>query len=77
MEVTSLGRCSHTKHRHGWWCARCLRAAAPSMAVAHEGRGAWTATVGTVDGFGTNRVHAMQACIERCAMDGIAMGGAQ
>lgn len=73
MEIASIDKCAHTRHRHGWWCVRCLRAAAPSIVVTHCGRGKWTATVGPVDGFGTRRVHAMQACIERCEMDGVPM----
>ena len=75
MEITSIDKCPHTKHRHGWWCVRCLRTAAPSIVVEHPGPGAWTATIGTVYGYGTNRVRAMQACIERCEMDGVPMGG--
>lgn len=67
-EVATLGTCRHTAHGHGWWCCRCLRALAPGIVVAHEGRGNWVANLGGFVGFGSRRVHAMQVVAESIAM---------
>lgn len=69
-ERDTLGKCPHTKHGHGW-CLRCLRALAPLGRELHVDRGAWEVSIGTVTGFGSCRVHAWQAAIERCEVDGI------
>lgn len=72
-ERDTLGKCPHTKHRHGWWCIRCLRRIAPLGVETHVDRGAWEVDIGPVTGFGDNRVSAWQAAIERCEMDGVPM----
>lgn len=72
-ERDTLGKCPHTKHGHGWWCLRCLRALAPLGRELHVDRGAWEVSIGTVTGFGSCRVHAWRAAIERCEVDGVPM----
>lgn len=69
-DITTLGQCPHTKHRHGWWCVRCLRAMVPGVVVTRGTRGVWDAEWRGCIGWGTNRIHALQACIEGARMDG-------
>lgn len=66
----TLRRCRHTRHHHGWWCLRCLRAILPGGRALHHGRGAWEVAAGPVSGYGDTEVPAWQAAIERCVMDG-------
>jgi len=67
------GRCHHTRHKHGWWCVRCLKRAAPRGVEEHVARGVWHVTIGPVNGDSSQRVHAWQAAIERCEMDGVSL----
>lgn len=70
FSAATLGRCRHTKHRHGWWCRRCLRAILPGGGAIHHGRGSWEVVAGPISGYGNVETHAWQAAIERCVMDG-------
>ena len=68
FEAATIGTCNHTKHRHGWWCVRCLMNIAPGGADDHPGRGEWRVRIGPAEGFGVTRTKAWQAALEALLM---------
>jgi len=73
VEQNMLGTCRHTKRKHGWWCLRCLKRAAPAGVEMKMDSEWWEVDIGPVEGFGGTRVEAWQAAIKRAEMDGVSL----